>query len=191
MNNLIKAMFPNLPGIWKEVNLNDYTESLKKDSKGTFNEWVISYDGDYLWGGWMEDREIVLADTYLPSGGRIHLGVDYWVEENEPVSLPADGKLVHFRYDPDQNGGWGGQVIFEINGLYYIFGHLKNIVNQLGEVYPKGAKIGLIAPFELNGGWHPHLHVQCMRKLIVNVDGYSHKYDGMEHDFPNPGAAWQ
>lgn len=191
MDKLIKAMFPNLEGVWKEMNLNDYTESLKKDSRGTFNEWVISYDADYLWGGWMEDREVVLADTYLPSGGRIHLGVDYWVPEGEVVHLPTDGKLVYSRHDPDQDGGWGGKVIFDINGIYHIFGHLKDLADQVGQVYPKGAKIGVVAPFESNGGWHPHLHLQCMRTLNVNVDGYSKRYDGMEHDFPNPGEIWK
>lgn len=188
-----RLLFPTLEGTWKSnIELNKYAEVLQEDTEANvfldsnlFGKWINllhkSWKVDYSWGGWMENREELLSGTYLPVGYRTHLGVDFWVPVNTIVYLPWDAKLVHHRYDLDQNGGWGGQLIFEVDGLYYIFGHLKHIVDFPS--YRKGAAIGLVAEIEKNGGWYPHLHFQCIKTLNLDVDGYGLK---QVEEFPNP-----
>lgn len=199
-----KLLFPTLQGKWRNIELNKYAKVLQEDAEGNpfldpdlFGEWINllhkTIGVDYSWGGYMEDREEILDGIYLPAGCKIHLGVDYWVPQDVAVYLPKAGKLVYARFDPDQNGGWGGQMIFDINGLYYIFGHLKEIAIKVGEIYPAGSRIGYIAEIECNGGWYPHLHVQCMKRLgagfVVDVDGYAAPRHGLVSDFPNPMEA--
>lgn len=195
MENLL---FPTLKGKWKNFDLNKYAKIVQQDAKTNpflnphlFGEWINllhkSFGVDYSWGGYMEDREELWEGTYLPKGHRIHLGVDYWVPENTPIHMPANGKLIHYKNDKDQDGGWGGQAIFEIDMIYFIFGHLRNDSNLIvGHQLNKGDLIGHVAPLECSGGWYPHLHVQCMTKLDINVDGYGYPaYDIMD-EFPNP-----
>lgn len=197
---LIQAMFPKLEGRWRKLNLNKYAKVLREDTDGTnplldpklFGEWVNllhkTLGTDYSWGGYMEDREELLDGTYLQTRQRIHLGIDYWVPEGTHVVLPKDGKLVQSRYDPDQNGGWGGQLIFNIDEVYVIFGHLAKITEQYGKLYKKGDYIGEVAPIWGNGGWYPHLHLQCMMKFDANVDGYGTHDSWRAFEFPNPEA---
>lgn len=201
-----KLLFPTLAGKWKsDIQLNKYAKLLFEDidwndfttnpflDPNLFGEWINllhkTFGVDYSWGGWMEDREEILNGTYLLDGKRVHLGVDFWVPEDISVHLPKEGKLVHARIDPDMNGGWGGQVIFEIDGLHYIFGHLKDIVVTTGKVYPKGTTIGYVAEVEGSGGWYPHLHVQCMKKFDESVDGYGSRDPFRFENFPNPVGA--
>ena len=183
-----KLLFPNLNGKWKsDIKLEKYADLIRFD--GGFVSLHNMLGVDYSWGGYLENRESMLSYTYLPSGGRYHLGIDYWVSEGVAVHLPKEGKLIYSGSNGDQDGGWGGKVIFKINELYYIFGHLKNIVVEIGRVYSQGEVLGYIAEREYNGGWYPHLHVQCMRNLDVDVDGYSSWRDNLGSDFPNPMEA--
>jgi len=155
-----------------------------------FGEWINllhkTLGVDYSYGGWMEDREEILDGTYLESGHKIHLGVDYWVREDVPVHMPKNGKLVSARYDPDTNGGWGGQCIFEIDGMYVIFGHLKMIADRVGSTLMAGSTVGLVAGVDGSGGWYPHLHLQCMKTFEPTIDGYGAKDPFRFDNFPNP-----
>jgi murein DD-endopeptidase MepM/ murein hydrolase activator NlpD len=198
-----KLLFPTLTGTWKsDVCLAKYAQVVFSDVRDRnpfldpyiWGEWVRllhkTWDVNFSWGGYMENREEILEGTYLQSGRRIHLGVDYWVGEGYWVCLPKKGELVYAKQHDDQNGGWGGQVIFKIDGLYYIFGHLDNIVVKIGKVFPAGSQIGTIAGVGKSGGWWPHLHVQCMRKFDIDVDGYGSKEDPFRWtDYPNPTEA--
>lgn len=202
---LEKLLFPSLTGKWLSyMQLNKYAELLREDfddhtpdhpflNPALMGEWVnllhktLNYD--YSWGGYLEDRYDLLDGTYLPSDGRIHLGVDYWVPLHSTVRLPKAGKLVHSFYDPDMNGGWGGRVIYEIDGMFVIFGHLTAIPeeSEVGKTHNEGQMVGLVADVDGSGGWYPHLHLQCMKTFNVEVDGYSSSHGGMlEKWFPNP-----
>jgi len=196
---MLKLLFPTLTGTWRDnINLNKYAKVIQEDvnhnpflNPHLFGEWINllhkTFNVDYSWGGYLEDREEILDGTYLSSGNKIHLGVDFWVPEHTPVYLPQELRLVQSRYDDDMNGGWGGQVIFEINShLYLIFGHLKDIVNKVNTIYPKGSVIGLVGGIHQSGGWYPHLHLQCMRKFDYSVDGYGPKNEGNFQAFPDP-----
>lgn len=140
----------------------------------------------YSWGGWLEDRSVLWSGHYQKPGECVHLGIDVNVPVGTPVYMPINGKLVHSFNDPDQNGGWGGKLIFQYKGGYLVLGHLDEIPNDLDADYEQGKKVGVIAKTERNGGWFPHLHVQTMRKFDPDVDGYSAYYTGIEKAFPNP-----
>lgn len=116
---MLEKLFPTLSGIWRcNINLNKYAMVIQEDVKNNpflcpdlFGEWIYllhrTWNADHSCGGYGEDREHILNGTYLESGKRIHLGVDYWVPQNTPVHLPSFGKLVYSWIDKDQNGGWG------------------------------------------------------------------------------------
>lgn len=201
---LERLIFPSLTGKWlSHVQLAKYADLLAEDfddetpdypflNPEIMGDWIkllhktLGYD--YSWGGYLEDRRYLLDGTYLPADGRIHLGVDYWVPEETPVYLPTKAKLVRSMYDNDLNGGWGGQAIFEINGMYVIFGHLKNLITNIIQEYAQGTLVGIVAPIgEFSGGWYPHLHLQCMKDFNPNVDGYAANHVGMiQRWFPDP-----
>jgi murein DD-endopeptidase MepM/ murein hydrolase activator NlpD len=141
---------------------------------------------DYSWGGYLEDRSQVWSGHYHKRGEVIHLGVDFYVPVGVEVYMPIDGDLCWSQQDPDQNGGWGGKLIFRTQAGYLVFGHLKEISDSFPRFVKKGEVIGKIAEADKNGGWSPHLHVQLMKEFKPEVDGYGPKYDGMELDFLNP-----
>jgi hypothetical protein len=59
-----------------------------------------------------------------------------------------------------------------------LYGHLSwDSVQQIdvGERIAVGSKIGALGIPAENGGWPPHLHVQC----IVDMEGYMGDYPGV------------
>lgn len=190
-------LFPQLEGdTWAEVNLNEIALAYDhSDARATAEEdahLVVELHKelgvDNSWGGWMEGRHHLLRHHYnkdVDPDHFWHLGIDYNVPVHTNVHLPIDAELVYSNQDTDQNGGWGGKVIFKYNKGYFILGHLDCIVTEK-RVYQKGEVVGRVADSDLNGNWFPHLHIQCMTVYNADVDGYSVKYAGMEDDFPNP-----
>ena len=201
-----KLLFPYLVGKWKtNICLNKYAKMIYADmdwsnvfatnpflNHNLFGEWINllhkTLGVDYSWGGWLEDREEILDGTYLLSGHKTHLGVDFWVPLHSTVYLPKTGILVQARYDPDTNGGWGGQAIYEIDGLYVIFGHLTALPDksEIGKTHKAGSIVGTVADVDGSGGWYPHLHLQCMKKFEPDVDGYSKRHPFIMDTFPDP-----
>ncbi len=194
---LEKSLFPQLLGKWEpNILLNEYFSLVQKYVKynpflevNLAQEWINllhkTYGVDYSYGGYLENREQLLTNTYLNPGERIHLGVDYWVPEGTEVFLPVNAQLVYSGHDGDDDGGWGGKLVFHYKDLYFILGHLDNLVTEIGYTYTK-CRVGVVAGVDRSGGWIPHLHVQCMRKPDYTVDGYGRWYPGIHEDFPNP-----
>jgi murein DD-endopeptidase MepM/ murein hydrolase activator NlpD len=147
---------------------------------------------DFSHGGYLEDRNHMWRGSYLQPAGAIHLGIDFTVPEGTEVHLPTDMILHSATTDPDQNGGWGGKAVFKLpDGLFVIFGHLELngiLVTSQRQQYMAGDRIGTIASANWNGGWDPHLHVQIVGpgRNPELVDGYSHLYETIRQDFPDP-----
>ena len=190
-------LFPQLAGhTWARVNLNDialeHAGEVEARDAVTDEHWVDLLHQmlgvDHSWGGWMEARHFLMKGQYHKNVGPDHfwhLGVDFNVPANTAVHLPVDGELVHSEMDPDQDGGWGGKLIFKYDQGWFILGHLNEIVTQK-RWYKAGDPVAIVGHRAVNGNWFPHLHVQCLTTLSVNVDGYSHLYPGLEQDYPNP-----
>ncbi|MGH7175404.1 MAG: hypothetical protein ACREGR_03545 [Minisyncoccia bacterium] len=206
--HIIPRLFPELKDYnWGYLNLNDIAIQLMPllmplmdqptnpflsptycDLWKNFIHYLKGYD--YSWGGYMEDRAIVWAGHYQEEGATMHVGVDFYVPTDTLVHLPVDGRLVYSSVDPDQEGGWGGRVIFDLGEEHLILAHLKDMSKEIGRVYLKGQPVARIAEPAVNGGWSPHLHVQRVKSKdldhVLSVDGYIKPYEGIKNDFPNP-----
>lgn len=196
---LCTKLFPTLTGKWLSapVNFNALAKELlpkEGDNPALSPEWCIEWmkgfyanlKVDYCFGGYMEDRADLWRGHYHMEGRTIHVGVDYNVPAWTPVYLPSKGTLVLLEKCPDQAGGWGGRAIYEMGGLYVMFAHLMHLQGMIDVEYDEKHIVGFVGTPDVNGGWYPHLHVQCMRTYNVAVDGYLAKFDDMEREYPNP-----
>lgn len=200
---MFKSLFPTKwYGAWRLVNFDRLARDKQVDeSNALILSKCINHDEyAYNYGGWLEDRSWLMRDRYqAATGAFIHLGVDFVVYEWTPVACPFDGQVIHSFDDRDQDGGWGGRVMVRrldhsaLHGLVYVFGHLDgDHLPALGSVR-KGQVLGLLASSKRNGGWRPHLHLQCVSDAVLerfkdwrSIDGYSVLYDGIGSDYPDP-----
>ena len=183
--------FPQLTGQWVNVNLNDYSLYLDIEPNplldpGVCWGWVLGItalnNANYSYGGYLEDRAHLWRGHYHKPGHTIHLGVDYNVPSHTEVHLPNDALLFSASYDKDQNGGWGGKLVFMSKDKFLLLGHMDEIVCDVGNVYKKGDVVGRVAHYPANGNWYPHLHAQCMRVFDPNVDGYAAWSESLDLD---------
>jgi hypothetical protein len=140
---------------------------------------------DHIWGGYLEDRTHIWRGLY-DAPVIIHLGVDYNAPTGTPISTPVNAEVVHVYPDKSEVNGWGGRVILKLDpsckvAPYLIYGHLmQDTLPQVGDFFEAGQVVGLLAGPEENGGWVPHLHVQCIGeqfyyqyvKYLEEIDGY-------------------
>jgi peptidoglycan LD-endopeptidase LytH len=204
VDDLIRKLFVTLGGRWAKININEVAVNLNAllglpaEGENPFldpgmcqnwQDFVLKItDAKYLYGGYMEDRSVVWRGHYHQPGHTIHLGVDFYVPAGTKVHMPCAGNLCHSFQDPDQNGGWGGKLIFRIGKIYLVLGHLTDIVSDIGVTCFEGTVVGSVADHTINGGWSPHLHVQLMTKYDPDVDGYAAMYEDIKRDFPNPNS---
>lgn len=196
---LYERIFPALKGDrWTEINIDEIARQLMEGKNVTGNPALDPYwcmkqqeelfdllQCDYAWGGYMEDRSFVWRGHYHQNGF-IHYGVDYYVPASTPVFLPGKGKLLCLEEDPDPKGGWGSRAVYQMGNQFVIFAHLYSLMGEVGRGYSAGDLIGLVASPNRNGGWAPHLHVQCMKNYNLSTDGYGPLLDTNKENFPNP-----
>ncbi|WP_161602587.1 hypothetical protein [Tautonia marina] len=149
---------------------------------------------EFSFGGYLEDRSHLWRGHYQESTGRfVHLGVDYNVPAGTEVFAPCPLVVQEVWADPDQDGGWGGRVIVRMPGsdLFLIFAHLEHDPLPFGgEQWATGVRVGGVGRAEVNGGWFPHLHVQCIRgALPEDLDGYAMASPDLRERFPDPEEA--
>lgn len=223
---LYNKLFVELkPGKWLKANYNEIAKSLIGDSGHNpfidphectemVNQLHEKFNTDYSYGGWMEDRK----DIWKGKGHTLHVGVDYSVPAYTEVTVPCPAKLIERFWDADQKGGWGGRLLFEAaSGIYFLFAHLdwQGMVGgarhyrfdmdqdrlskcKVGDIVQPGEVVGHLGTPDVNGGWFPHLHVQCMTKVNMKEhrlgiwEAYLKHYDGIEKDYPDPEveATW-
>ena len=139
-----------------------------------------------LAGGYGEGRLFYTTNAYKKEGNNgpeyrtVHLGIDFWVDEETAVHSPFEGH-VYSVYDNDLDKDYGPTIILEhiINDgakFYILYGHLskKSLgILKLGEPVAKGDLIGHVGDSSENGNWAPHLHFQIMLDML-----------GSKTDFP-------
>lgn len=187
------TIFPTLNGkTWAEVDLG--SQSIKnfpstKENKlldAEFcNDWVkkLANDigADFTWGGHFEDRKHLWRGYYDNSEKVTHLGIDYNVPSGTPISAPRACQVVHSWPDKSTTNGWGGRLILKLdipweNADYLILGHLAHAnLPKEGTYFQLGEIITVTGEPHENGGWFPHLHVQC-----VSQDFYQQYIDNLE-----------
>jgi len=185
---MIKSLlFPNIPK-WKYINLAEYAKEIKGNPLWR-NE--LELEGT-LYGGFLENRSPLFDERHI-TDRVIHLGVDYWVPENTKVLCPYDGIIVDATPCTKTKGGWGGRIDIQISGLIWIFGHLENPTLKVGKSIKAGDVIGIIAPKERNGFWHPHLHLQISSQenydkypIKRDMDAYAIPSENLYEEYKNP-----
>lgn len=178
--NYKPIIFPTLVNCsWAETNLdshalNDFPDKTQKNkllNADFCDEWVreiaLKLGADFSWGGHFEDRKHLWRGYYEDAEKVTHLGIDYNVPSGTVVSAPADCIVVHSWADTCTDNGWGGRLILRLekpwlNAPYLILGHLahRNLPKE-GMVFKTGDIIAETGKPNENGGWFPHLHVQC------------------------------
>lgn len=196
---LHERLFPTCKGIWKPVNLNDEARTLVPPDRpnplldpgaceGFVNLATLHRKAHYTYGGYRERRDVLWRGHRYRVCTTTHLGVDYNVPAGTPVMSPALMRLIMAEREPDGGGGWGGRLIFSLQaGGYLLVAHLGDMSLRLGHNYHPGQYIGEVGQSHENGGWYPHLHLQCMRDYEPGADGYADLADDeIARRFPDP-----
>jgi 4-aminobutyrate aminotransferase-like enzyme/Ser/Thr protein kinase RdoA (MazF antagonist) len=109
-----------------------------------------------------------------PAWRTIHLGLDLFMEAGSPVFAPLDATVHSFRNNAGQLD-YGPTIILQhtvADGaltFYTLYGHLSpDSLDGLheGMAITKGARIGSIGDYPVNGDWPPHLHFQIITDLL-------------------------
>lgn len=159
---------------------------------------------DIAWsyGGWMEDRSHLWAETYLKETAHwLHLGIDVNAPAGTEVLALLPGEVVHIGTDSPLVGGWGFHVIekatYRGEPVALMYAHLAELAQSIGTRIEKGASIGAIGTKEVNGYWFPHVHVQLFADVAGVTDwaAFSEEVDGygplsekatLAHAHPDP-----
>jgi murein DD-endopeptidase MepM/ murein hydrolase activator NlpD len=133
------------------------------------------------YGGYLEERNLYNHSAIFSADKtqrNIHLGVDFWLDEQTPILTPFTGK-VHSFANNDNPGDYGPTIILEhsINQekIYSLYGHLtlQSIDHlKVGRVFKKGEVLGALGDADVNGGYAPHLHFQMIRDIQHYIGDY-------------------
>ncbi len=157
----------------------------------------------YSFGGYLEDRGNLWSGSYMDEDRAVHLGIDVNAPAGTLVAPAHASKIAKIIHDPDQDGGWGSVVFFELekpigNISHFLYAHLSpEMLVNVGEHVEAGQGIGHLGRPHENGGWYEHLHIQALtpqawalakdRNDMGAFDGYDALPDGREHHLsPNP-----
>ncbi len=126
-------------------------------------------------GGYGERRMIYANSEHFTDETNprcIHLGIDFWTKAHTPIYAPLAGKIHSFKYN-NQVLDYGATIITEHTvdrkTFWLLFGHLslKSIENlKVGQKIKRCEKIAELGEPHENGGWSPHLHLQCITDLV-------------------------
>lgn len=158
------------------------------------NQLLKKFNCRYLIGRYGEDRQAMLADTPAGKEGRtIHMAIDIFSRDLEPVLAPCDGTIVRSEYEKGF-GEYGNYLILQPERADYFifFGHLSS--DKLDNVsVTRGQEIARLGDYtnNENGGWSRHLHLQILKQLPLNgatPDGYSDRLNLAKNQarYPNP-----
>lgn len=159
-----------------------------------FNDALLAKSGArYLVSRYGEDRSAMLADSSIADEQRtLHLGVDVFCRDTEPVYSPCDGEIVMAGNEPEDHSFGYYVVIKPSDATYFIFlGHLSAKPIKHGYVR-RGQQIAQLGDHTNgeNGGWSRHLHIQLFSRLPDPKDliGYAtpDNFQQAEQDYPNP-----
>lgn len=140
------------------------------------------------YGGFLENRSNLIG--FLEESCKdnmTHLGIDINnIEPGTLIKVPCDVEIVHVLKDKTRINGWGGRIIMKMkdnwgNSPYLLYGHLSHDnLPSLGQTFKKNQIVAKLGDTHENGGWFPHLHVQCITQKFYDeyidnldlLDGY-------------------
>ncbi len=154
------------------------------DLQNCVSELAQKNKGKFGYGGYAEDRSFYAVSPLFKnadSNRTIHLGIDVWLPAGTPLFSPLAGEI----YGSQMNTNpldYGGTIITKHNLLgiefFLLFGHLsKDSIESvsIGQMIDPKQKIAELGDTNENGGWPPHLHLQC----IIDMQNHKHDYPGL------------
>ncbi len=152
----------NLPA---ETKIFDFRQSYNPKRMTDF-----TLSGNWGIGGYLEKRANMYLAPQYGNRRNVHMGIDIWANEGEPVFSPIPGKIAYKAYH-GEDGNYGATIVLkhQIDGrdLFALYGHLsKKSLEQYnvdGNV-EAGDIIGWLGSSNENGNWPPHLHYQISIK---------------------------
>jgi murein DD-endopeptidase MepM/ murein hydrolase activator NlpD len=160
------------------------------------NNFLEKSEKRYLISRYAEDRIEMLKGSKIAEEGRtLHLGIDIFSKDLEPVYASCNGEIVVADREAG-NHSFGHYVIFKpdptVTKNYIFLGHLSKDLPNLGKV-SAGQEIANLGDYinEENGGWSRHLHVQLLAELPEKsefIPGYSSREKLEENliKYPDP-----
>lgn len=173
--------------------------SVPEHLENYINQYLAKKNSKVAYGGYLEHRNLYNHNhIFLKKDQRnIHLGVDFWIDEETAILTPFDG-VVHSFANNTNDGDYGPTIILKhiVNDevFYTLYGHLSldSIATiKIGSSFKKGEVVAKIGNAQVNGGYAPHLHFQ----IILNIDDYKGDYPGVasaneitffKNNCPNP-----
>lgn len=168
------------------------------------NDFLAAVHRKKNWGysltPYLEDRAHLWRGSYIKPPKTIHVAIDVNVPAGTAVSVAQPSRVVNIVTDPDQEGGWGTVVMFELKKpigkiSHFLYAHLSagSVAVKPDDLVQPGTVVACIAkPFE-NGGWeYEHFHGQAFTRqkwatfqgdLFKEVDG-KREVDGYD-EFPD------
>lgn len=159
-----KSVHPvmNLPS---EIQKFDFSQNYNPKKMTDF-----TLSGGWGIGGYLERRTGMYLAPQYENRRNIHMGIDIWTKEGEPVFSPLSGIIAYKGYH-GEDGNYGSTVVLkhqpEGKDLFALYGHLskKSLeLNEIGAVIEAGDIIGWLGSPDENGNWPPHLHYQISIK---------------------------
>jgi murein DD-endopeptidase MepM/ murein hydrolase activator NlpD len=133
----------------------------------------------YSIGKYNEDRVGLYTQDLFQSQSHprtIHVGIDFGMPPSSPIYMLMDGQIIA-QGERASIGDYGHVIItahkIENFIFYLLHGHLssKSIHQyQVGDQIKKGEILAWIGAQGENGGWFPHLHLQCSWLKPKDID---------------------
>jgi hypothetical protein len=127
-------------------------------------------------GRYAEKRPGLYKGELYSTGRDFHLGIDLAAPPGSPVYAFDDGEILSFQ-NHLRPFDYGPTLVtkhrFKGENLYVLLGHLSlESLSGLktGEPIEKGQAIGWVGNKKENGGWEPHIHVQCSWQAPKEAD---------------------
>lgn len=152
------------------------------------------------YGGWLEDRSILWAGSYLEKEEKfIHLGIDINMKTGTDVALDYAGTVLQIDDDHPERHGWGPRVFIQLreHPIILLYAHLSpDLACKTGDKLSAGDVFALVGKTSHNGAWFPHLHVQALtteawqkfKKNPLQLDGYGvrENIENLARLYPDP-----
>jgi murein DD-endopeptidase MepM/ murein hydrolase activator NlpD len=199
--------FSEIPqSIQDEANIRLFFEEYEKqgrnprlpENRQQFNNRMLeATSARYLVSRYGEDRSAMLQGSQIAKEGRtLHMGIDIFARNLEPVFAPCDGEIVRVGFE-DEAHSYGHYLILKPSidiGAFIFLGHLSKDLPKTGPV-KASERIATLGDYHENenGGWSRHLHLQFVRELPREGQtpiGYSSRENFPENSqkFPDPFA---
>lgn len=179
----------------------------------TINQLIAKKKASFAIGKYNEYRPIYTSPIFEFDGNQgiekrtLHIGIDIFAPAETTVFTPLAGEIYGFANN-EGDKDYGPTIILKhqvINeegddlSFYTLYGHLSEDSLEFlekGMKLPKGAAVGQIGNYPVNGNWPPHLHFQLITDMLDKKSEFSGVALPSEADIwldicPNPNLILQ